>query len=509
MTFPPDLSPTDEVRAFLAHGLMLDAWLAGLLREHFTFESQEQLSGAADALAARHADDDVVARMLPDLDAATRFRRKLCLEVLNCTAAVVAHDRVGRIRVDMATADEAVYRVERFVDSVGFGALAAVYTLVADTGNQDAVAYYGAIPTHDFVRGARHRPWIQDSLADELQMGVVAGTLKVTLHDGHAYVEQTPAGRQAVSKARQVLAESGFWEERLRWAQMSQFNLLADCPGDPDYGWPGAGGYRPAFTDFAHLRVGAHILEIGCGMGAQTFAGGLHEALGPTGHLVGLDPSIRMIERARENARARGAANVEFIQARAEAIPFTDRSFDAAVGVGFIPYTQGPRALAEMVRVTRPNGILAVGTGCAYGSAAPWFQDWFEPLLQLVERSGGDRKPLLYPPGALGELLYAAGLQHVECEQQAGQTTFEQGGLGVSRLLSTVPRYQEALERLPWSARCDLVDDLRERGEVICRRTTMRERTASFPTEHARGTVPERGPATLHSMGSGMGSCGH
>ncbi len=500
---PPDLSPVGEVAAFLSHGLMLDPWLAGLDHEHFTFESQERLAGAASELAAGHEDDGVLARMLPDFTAAARFRRKICREVLNCTAAVVAQERLGRIRVDAATADEAVQRLERFVESVGFGALASVYTLVADTGNQGAVAYYGAIPQDEFVRGVRHRPWVHDTLADELQLGIAAGTLRIARHHGRAYVQQTPAGGNAYRRALRLLSESGFGEARLRLVQMSHFNLLADDERDLAQGWPGVGAYRPAFTDFARIAAGARVLEVGCGAGAQTFTGGLQRAVGPTGHLVGLDPAIRMVERARGNAEAHGATNVEFIQARAEAIPFTDRSFDAAVGMGFIPYAQGPRALAEMVRVTRPNGILAIGTGCAYASDAAWFQDWFGPLLHLVESSGGNMHPVLYSPGALEQMFDAAGLQHVEHGHQSGQTTFEGGGVGVSMLLYTVPHYQEALERLPWAARCELVDELRERGEVICRRTTVRERTASFPTEHVRGTVPELRPAA----GRGTGAC--
>jgi len=82
----------------------------------------------------------------------------------------------------------------------------------------------------------------------------------------------------------------------------------------------------------------------------------------PDTTVVGLDPSARMLERARRKAELAGASKlVEWVIGDAEALPFDDASFDGvcmAFGIRNVP--DRPRALREMARVTRAGGRVAI-----------------------------------------------------------------------------------------------------------------------------------------------------
>jgi demethylmenaquinone methyltransferase / 2-methoxy-6-polyprenyl-1,4-benzoquinol methylase len=82
----------------------------------------------------------------------------------------------------------------------------------------------------------------------------------------------------------------------------------------------------------------------------------------PSVHVVGLDPSSKMLDVGREKvARATLEARVELVQGDAQALPFEANSFDSvciAFGIRNVP--DRAQALREMARVTRPGGRIAV-----------------------------------------------------------------------------------------------------------------------------------------------------
>jgi SAM-dependent methyltransferase len=87
-------------------------------------------------------------------------------------------------------------------------------------------------------------------------------------------------------------------------------------------------------------------LEIGVGTGR--FAA-------PLGVQVGVDPSPAMLARA-------AARGIEAVEGVAEQLPFADASFDHALFVTTLCFVESPAAaLAEVHRVLRPGGRLAIG----------------------------------------------------------------------------------------------------------------------------------------------------
>jgi arsenite methyltransferase len=106
-------------------------------------------------------------------------------------------------------------------------------------------------------------------------------------------------------------------------------------------------------------RPGERVLDVGCGAGLDVLAAA--RAVGADGLAAGVDLSPEMLAVARDAARAAGLANVRFEVASAEALPFDDASFDQIVSNGALNLViDKRRAFAELARVLRPGGVLAI-----------------------------------------------------------------------------------------------------------------------------------------------------
>jgi SAM-dependent methyltransferase len=124
-----------------------------------------------------------------------------------------------------------------------------------------------------------------------------------------------------------------------------------------------SGPLSTPFADFAGVTPGARALDVGCGPGSLTTV--LVARLGAD-RVAAVDPSAPFVEAAR--ARHPG---VDVRQAAAEALPFPDAAFDAALAQLVVHFMTDPVAgLREMARVTTAGGVVAAcvwdfGTGRA------------------------------------------------------------------------------------------------------------------------------------------------
>lgn len=91
------------------------------------------------------------------------------------------------------------------------------------------------------------------------------------------------------------------------------------------------------------------VLDIGCGAGQSLIASRLGD------HVIacGVDPDVAALALGRTLA-----ANIEFAAATGEQLPYADASFDLVFSRVALPYTDIPRALAEIARVLRPGGTI-------------------------------------------------------------------------------------------------------------------------------------------------------
>ena len=109
----------------------------------------------------------------------------------------------------------------------------------------------------------------------------------------------------------------------------------------------------------AELRPGDVVLDIGCGAGIDTLLAATK--VGPHGRVLGVDMTPAMLDRARHHATLIGAVNSEFREGLMEMLPFGEATIDVAVSNGVLNLsTRKSRALAEMHRVLRPGGRVAL-----------------------------------------------------------------------------------------------------------------------------------------------------
>ena len=115
---------------------------------------------------------------------------------------------------------------------------------------------------------------------------------------------------------------------------------------------------REARFILPHLRPGLRVLDAGCGPGSITV--GLATAVAP-GEVVGVDLAPSVLDQARQRAAAAGLRNVRFQSASVLQLPFEDHSFDIAFAHTLLEHVgDPPAALAELCRVVRPGGLVAV-----------------------------------------------------------------------------------------------------------------------------------------------------
>jgi ubiquinone/menaquinone biosynthesis C-methylase UbiE len=122
---------------------------------------------------------------------------------------------------------------------------------------------------------------------------------------------------------------------------------------------PHPGITRARLVEILEPRPGERVLEIGPGTGYYTFemAGRLDG-----GQVDIFDIQQEMLDHVVREASKRGVTNVHPALGDAQALPYGDGSFDAAVLItvlGEIP--DQDRALSEIARVLKPGGRLIVG----------------------------------------------------------------------------------------------------------------------------------------------------
>jgi SAM-dependent methyltransferase len=94
------------------------------------------------------------------------------------------------------------------------------------------------------------------------------------------------------------------------------------------------------------------VLDVGCGAGQTAL-----QAAQVAEHVLGVDVSEEMIERARE--RAAGAENVEFVLGDAQSQSFEEAGYDLAISrCGLMFFADPVAAFANIRRALRPGGRL-------------------------------------------------------------------------------------------------------------------------------------------------------
>lgn len=145
------------------------------------------------------------------------------------------------------------------------------------------------------------------------------------------------------------------------------------CCGEVDYtifsdDYSREAGYNPDAdlglgcgipTNFASIKEGDHVLDLGSGAGNDCFVA--RALVGDKGQVTGLDFTEEMIAKAIENNRKLGFTNVDFVKGDIEEMPLPDNTFDVIVSncvLNLVP--DKARAFRQMMRVLKPGGHFCV-----------------------------------------------------------------------------------------------------------------------------------------------------
>lgn len=200
------------------------------------------------------------------------------------------------------------------------------------------------------------------------------------------------------------------------------------------------------------------VADIGCGPGF--FAEKLAAELLPEGQVIGVDVDATMIGVAQE--RTSGVPRLTFQLGTAQRIPLADNSVDLAYARFLFQHLSEPApVLAEMQRIVRPGGLVAVGDTDDVGLAIHPAPDGFEAFL-LASRTaqaarGGDRKV----GRKLKGMLVQAGLTQVHATTQV--MTSED--IGAEALLEIAVGFKAGVLKAPFADPEDvrtILDELRE-----------------------------------------------
>jgi arsenite methyltransferase len=108
------------------------------------------------------------------------------------------------------------------------------------------------------------------------------------------------------------------------------------------------------------LRSGERVVDVGCGAGIDSLIAA--KKVGPEGHVIGVDMTPSMLEKARQAAKEAGLTNVEFREGYAEELPIVDGWADVVISNGVLNLMPDKSAaLEEMSRVLKPDGRLQIG----------------------------------------------------------------------------------------------------------------------------------------------------
>lgn len=154
--------------------------------------------------------------------------------------------------------------------------------------------------------------------------------------------------------------------------------------------------YAEHLVESADLQAGWRVLDVATGSGNAAIAAARRGCV-----TTGIDYVATLLERARRRADAEHL-RVEFSVADAEDLPFKPATFDAVIsifGVMFAP--NHPRAAAELVRVCKPGGCIALASWVPDGYVGETFRALGRCLPPM---------PGLIPPIRWGEEEYLKSL---------------------------------------------------------------------------------------------------
>lgn len=162
-------------------------------------------------------------------------------------------------------------------------------------------------------------------------------------------------------------------------------------------------------TEFAGIRKGDHVLDLGSGAGNDCFVA--RALVGKTGHVTGLDFTDDMLEKARNNVKKLGYTNVEFVKGDIEKIPLKENTYDVVISncvLNLVPDKE--KAFKEIFRVLKPGGHFCISDVILKGELPKELQEAAEMYVGCV--SGAIQKSVYL------DIIEKAGFSGIEIKRE-------------------------------------------------------------------------------------------
>jgi len=134
-------------------------------------------------------------------------------------------------------------------------------------------------------------------------------------------------------------------------------------------------------TQFAQIKAGDHVLDLGSGAGNDCFVA--RTLVGESGHVTGIDFTDAMLSRAKINLEKTAYSNIDFIKGDIENMPLQDNCFDVVISncvLNLVPDKQ--KAFSEIYRTLKPGGHFSISDVVLTGNLP-------QPLKEAAELYAG------------------------------------------------------------------------------------------------------------------------
>jgi arsenite methyltransferase len=176
-----------------------------------------------------------------------------------------------------------------------------------------------------------------------VEVGIDVGLLKSEIKKTYSSVSQEPE--------RDFIFPTGrAWAEDLGYP--------AELANIPETAVESFAGVANPWT-MGRLAAGERVLDLGSGAGTDSLIAA--QMVGEQGRVIGIDMTVERLATARAAAAEADLANVEFVEAEAEQLPFADQSFDVVISNGVIDLIPDKDAVfGEIHRVLTPGGRIQI-----------------------------------------------------------------------------------------------------------------------------------------------------
>jgi SAM-dependent methyltransferase len=180
-------------------------------------------------------------------------------------------------------------------------------------------------------------------------------------------------------------------------------------------------------VSIASLRPGETVVDLGSGGGIDCFLAA--RQVGETGHVIGVDMTPAMLEKANANKAKMGVTNVEFRQGQIEALPVADNSVDIVMSNCVINLSPDkPAVFREVFRVLKPGGRVSISDIVTEGNFTPELRadaaKWAECVtgaIDVMEYTG---------------IMQQAGFEHIQVVDKVNAEEIVERQPGMPRVYS-------------------------------------------------------------------------